>query len=29
VDIYLPEGSKAAVKIGDTVKAGETIIGSL
>ena len=29
VDIYLPEGSKAAVKIGDKVKAGETIIGSL
>ena len=29
VDIYLPEGSKAVVKIGDTVKAGETIIGSL
>ena len=29
VDIYLPEGTKAAVKIGDTVKAGETIIGSL
>ena len=29
VDIYLPEGSKAAVKIGDTVKACETIIGSL
>ena len=29
VDIYLPEGSKADVKIGDIVKAGETIIGSL
>ena len=29
VDIYLPKGSKAVVKIGDTVKAGETIIGSL
>lgn len=29
VDIYLPEGAESDVNVGDKVKAGETIIGSL
>ena len=29
VDVYLPEGSQSDVKVGNKVKAGETIIGSL
>ena len=29
VDVYLPKGSVEDVKVGDIVKAGETIIGSL
>ena len=29
VDVYLPKGSLEDVKVGDIVKAGETIIGSL
>ena len=29
VDVYLPEGSRSDVKVGNKVKAGETIIGSL
>ena len=29
VDVYLPEGAESDVNVGDKVKAGETIIGSL
>lgn len=29
VDVYLPQGTAAAVQVGDKVRAGETVLGSL